>query len=305
MEKLKGRVGKDGVNSPSDVLIVQKLINRSLHLIEPRAPLREDGQCGSLTIDAIAEFQRRIVKLKSPDGRVDPGGHTLEALNFCASGKTYVPKQTVSVTSPGRKYTDHPKEVPTKTTTPTAAQVVAMLRQVWPELNEHGARTLAAQFLHETGGGKYCFNWNLGNVKAKAGELHMYLQNVWEVDTPERVQAQVAKSSGLAHIAGAEEIKKRGWSCPAGKAIAVFAPPHLQCRFRAYESLQDGAQRWVAHHRSTARKQPDYIDHLNAGNTTAVAKTLKKVNYYTGGEADYADGMKAKKSAIDKHLGAV
>jgi len=41
-----------------------------------------------------------------------------------------------------------------------------MLRAGWSEVTEQGARTLTAQFLHETSGGASCYNWNLGNVKA-------------------------------------------------------------------------------------------------------------------------------------------
>jgi hypothetical protein len=304
MQELSGSVGKDSANSPGDVLIVQQLINQCIALIQPRAPLSENGQCDLLTIDAITDFQRRIVKLNSPDGRVDPGGRTLEALNVCASGKALPGTVTAPVTAPGKKYTDSPNEVPTKTTTPTAGDVVALVRQAWPELNEDGARTLAAQFMHETGGGRFCFNWNLGNVKSGPDNLHMYLRNVWEVDTPERAQAQVAGSGGLGHIATADEIKQHGWSCPAGMAVAVFDPPHPQSRFRAYVSLPDGAQRWVAHHQATAQKHPEFLAELNAGDCAAVAKTLKQVGYYTGGESDYANSMTAKKAAIDKELGA-
>ena len=60
----------------------------------------------------------------------------------------------------GRKYTASPHEVVTKTTTPTPRQVVDMLVANWNALTENGARTLTAQFMAETGGGKYCFNWN-------------------------------------------------------------------------------------------------------------------------------------------------
>ena len=177
------------------------------------------------------------------------------------------------------------------------------MRANWTELNESGARTLAAQFMHETGDGKHCYNWNLGNVKAGPSDRHMYLHGVWEVDTPEQAKAQVDKAGGLAHLATPEEIKKHGWSCPAGMTVAVFDPPHPQSRFRAYASLQEGAQRWIAHHKATAQKHPEFLTELNAGDCAAVAKTLKKVGYYTGGEADYAHSMKSKKAAIDKQLG--
>ena len=69
-------------------------------------------------------------------------------------------------------FTTNPNEVPTAQTTPSAADVVAMLLKCWPDLSQNGARTLAAQFMAETGGGKFCFNWNLGNVNSGVTSSH-------------------------------------------------------------------------------------------------------------------------------------
>ena len=170
----------------------------------------------------------------------------------------------------GKTYTSNPREVLTRRTTPTPLDVVNMLLASWSELTANGARTLTAQFMAETGGGRYCFNWNLGNVKSGPNELHMYLHGVWEVDSPHGAQAQVARANGLAHIATADEVKKHGWGCPPGKAIAVFEPPHPQCRFRAYGSLQDGSQRWLLHHQAIARRDINFLTALNAGNSASL-----------------------------------
>lgn len=211
-----------------------------------------------------------------------------------------------SVASGGKKFTNNPNEVVTKRTTPTPREVVAMLRIAWPELTENGARTLTAQFMGETGGGKYCFNWNLGNVKEPTGKLpHMYFHSVWEVFTPASAQAQVDKSGGLARIATDAEIKKHGWSYPAGSRVVVFAPPHPASRFRAYANLKDGAQRWLGHHQRIARQNPGYLYSVNAGDTKSVAHALKMARYYTAGEADYARLMASKKAEIDRSLGAI
>lgn len=150
---------------------------------------------------------------------------------------------------------------------------------------------------------RYCFNWNLGNVKAGPNDPHMYLRGVWEVDSPEGAQAQAARANGLAHVATPAEVKEHGWACPPGKAVVVFDPPHAQCRFRAYGSLQEGASRWLGHHRAMAAKDPGFLAAINRGDTAAVAHTLKQARYYTGGEADYARLMAAKKTEIDRTLG--
>jgi hypothetical protein len=201
----------------------------------------------------------------------------------------------------GKKYTDSPNEFVTTRTTPSVAAVVMMLQAAWPELTNNGARTLTAQFMAETGGGKYCFNWNLGNVKAGANEPHMYLANVWECDSQDGANAQIARSGGLARIATSDEIRVHGWKCP--RVVVVFSPPHPQCRFRAYASLADGAQRWLGHHRRIASRNPNFLAALNVGDVAAVAHALKMARYYTAAEVDYARAMRRAKADVDRQLG--
>ncbi|MCA9140656.1 MAG: hypothetical protein KDB00_27980 [Planctomycetales bacterium] len=79
-KKISASVGKGGKNSPSDVRIVQELINNQLGNITPIRRLVVDGDAGKKTIAAIEEFQRRVVGMRQPDGRVDVGGKTFKAL---------------------------------------------------------------------------------------------------------------------------------------------------------------------------------------------------------------------------------
>jgi hypothetical protein len=204
---------------------------------------------------------------------------------------------------PSHRYTNKPLEVPARTTTPKPVEVASALREAWPALTDEGARTLTAQFMAETGNGKYCFDWNLGNVKAGPNEPHMYLRNVWEVDTVARAESWVARSNGPAHIATPDEIKKHGWMCPIGSAVVVFQPPDPQCRFRAYTSFADGARKWLNYHRAIAAKDPTFLASINRGDTAAVAHTLKKAHSYTAAESDYARLIAAKKTEIDRILG--
>jgi predicted chitinase len=60
-------------------MLVQQLLNQ--HRRPPLRRIDEDGVVGPETIAAIEEFQRRVVKMSSPDGRIDPGGATLQALS--------------------------------------------------------------------------------------------------------------------------------------------------------------------------------------------------------------------------------
>lgn len=80
MIQLQGSVGRGGLNRYADVATVQTLVNDCIHLLTPLRPLETDGVAGTVTIAAIEEFQRRVLRSPRPDGRVDRGGRTLRAL---------------------------------------------------------------------------------------------------------------------------------------------------------------------------------------------------------------------------------
>jgi hypothetical protein len=76
--RISGSVGRNGKNDTTDVRTIQNLINQSLPI--PLRPLDSDGKCGPLTIGAIEEIQRRNLRMREPDGRVDPNGATFHFL---------------------------------------------------------------------------------------------------------------------------------------------------------------------------------------------------------------------------------
>jgi hypothetical protein len=79
-KSIQGPVGRGGRNSPAaEVLTIQYLLNCvPAHRGGPQPELVMDGICGPKTIRAIETFQTRNVGFA--DGRVDPGGRTLQAL---------------------------------------------------------------------------------------------------------------------------------------------------------------------------------------------------------------------------------
>lgn len=85
MPDITASVGSGGVNRPADVTVVQRLLNAHGRSLSPLAALATDGVIGPKTITAIRTFQSRVVRLPHPDGRVDPGGRTLKALNASVS----------------------------------------------------------------------------------------------------------------------------------------------------------------------------------------------------------------------------
>lgn len=80
MSAIRYSVGNKGINTKSDVVTIQKLLNKKIASLKPLLPLAIDGVCGPLTIGLIKEYQRRTLGHKWPDGRVDPSGKTLSSL---------------------------------------------------------------------------------------------------------------------------------------------------------------------------------------------------------------------------------
>lgn len=83
MAEIVKSVGKDAPNRKADVIVVQKLLNNFATGLGLKA-LEVDGGFGTDTGTAIRRFQAKVVGIANPDGRVDPGGRTLVALNGTA-----------------------------------------------------------------------------------------------------------------------------------------------------------------------------------------------------------------------------
>ncbi len=81
--EISASVGKGGKNKDADVKIVQTLLNE-----KHNAGLTVDGDCGIKTIAAIKKFQQEKAGFGSPDGRIDPGGKTWQALTGASGSAT-------------------------------------------------------------------------------------------------------------------------------------------------------------------------------------------------------------------------
>ncbi|MFT7638777.1 MAG: peptidoglycan hydrolase-like protein with peptidoglycan-binding domain [Pirellulaceae bacterium] len=74
-----GSVGQGGKNMPQDVSTVQGRLNELAG--KARTPLVVDGKSGSKTRGMIEDFQTSVLKFNTADGRVDPNGKTILAMN--------------------------------------------------------------------------------------------------------------------------------------------------------------------------------------------------------------------------------
>ena len=68
MMNIHQAVGNKSPNVKSDVLVVQNLLNASIHQLVPNMKLVTDGLCGPITVGIIKEFQSRLMGYKRPDG---------------------------------------------------------------------------------------------------------------------------------------------------------------------------------------------------------------------------------------------
>ena len=80
MAEIAQSVGEGGVNRDADVRTVQSLLNAQAKALGI-APLAVDGKPSPALAEAIRRCQTRLMLKDKGDGRIDPGGRTLQALN--------------------------------------------------------------------------------------------------------------------------------------------------------------------------------------------------------------------------------
>ena len=76
---IRNSVGRKGVNTKADVLLIQEALNRSITI--PRRLLQVDGIAGLLTINAIERFQKDAAGFSKPDGLIEVNGKTWQKLS--------------------------------------------------------------------------------------------------------------------------------------------------------------------------------------------------------------------------------
>ncbi len=81
VKQISASVGLNGTNRPQDVKIVQELLNKVPSAQGGAVPaLKVDGLAWGKTTSAIKKFQQECLHFSWPDGRIDPGGKTFQAL---------------------------------------------------------------------------------------------------------------------------------------------------------------------------------------------------------------------------------
>lgn len=168
-----------------------------------------------------------------------------------------------------------PRELPCVATTCTPGELAPMLVGAWRETtgadpSRSSVLVLLAQWALETGWGKHCYCWNLGNYRAVAGECWTYLPRVSEV------------------IGGVERFYRR--DVPAEREM---------CRFAAWERLDDAALFWLRKLSTRFRLAWPAVE---AGDPAQYAVLLKRAGYYTASEAHYVRLMTSLVATLDARL---
>jgi len=120
------------------------------------------------------------------------------------------------------------------------------------KISKESACLIYAKFALETGYGKNCYNYNLGNIKENNFKNHyVCLHNVWEIENGVKV---------------------------------VYQPPHPQTWFRCYENWHDGMKDYL---NFIYNNYKPAWEQLMKGEPEQYVRELKKRGYFTGNLQEY------------------
>lgn len=198
--------------------------------------------------------------------------------------------------------------VKTVRTTPTMKEFWGALLQAWPEASREGASVLWSHFAAETGSGKHCYNFNLGNYKHVRGDGHDYvsLLGVWEgfrVGDEDR-DGDIDEDDRRLLI---ERLSRTGawkWDPSSahqmavgkGKVSMIASPQNPATWFRAYTSLEEGMRAFVDQKRKPGQRYSSAWPYIERGDAEGYAHELGRKGYYTASPAVYARALLARQS---------
>lgn len=173
------------------------------------------------------------------------------------------------------------------------ADVGAALGRAWYRLfgampERASIDLLLAQWAHETGRGRSCYGWNLGNAKATAA---------WDGDFCERAcnELLTEKQAADALARAAPRTDGPGSDVLLGGTVGSlrivwFYASNPASRFRAFPTLDAGALDYLdLLHNRFASAWPSVI----AGDPQRFIASLKASGYFTGNEREYLRGVES------------
>lgn len=153
------------------------------------------------------------------------------------------------------------------------------------QLTANSLALIASKIALETGKGKFCYNWNIGNIKANDSYTGNFCY--YACDEVNLTPAQVKAALDLGTNRTDEPNKHNVFQYGTG-AVKLF-PDHPWARFRAYDSLAEAVQAYwdfVAKGRYKST-----IPYLISGNVYGFVKELRARGYFTASLDRYYAGV--------------
>jgi hypothetical protein len=182
-----------------------------------------------------------------------------------------------------------PIELDANKTPITKQDLLLALWQAWYQIFGDEAKhesicVMGGQWALETGWGKSMWDFNLGNVKSVDGDGHDYQFFGCGEELPLSVAQHAVHDSPLVKVVRQYSVNN------VPMASVWIDPKHPWCRFRAFNSLLEGAIDYVKLlNKRFQRAWPAVI----AGDPALFAHYLKLQGYYTAPEAEYISTIKS------------
>lgn len=187
----------------------------------------------------------------------------------------------------------------------SASDLCDALGAAWRELFDSDAPRealvlLVGQWALETGWGKSCFCWNLGNAKARVGgvtDWQFYACD--EVLVGAMADRLVAEDPAHVRIEWTRELVGADGKTTRTCGVA-FTPDHPACCFEAFATLADGARAWLSlQHGTFAHAWPALL----TGVPAQFSHALREARYYTAPEDRYTATLVATVAEVQSRLG--
>lgn len=146
------------------------------------------------------------------------------------------------------------------------------------------------QWVLETGWGKSCWDWNIGNFRSRDGDGRDWC--LYECDervTAAQATAYVAKAGIRLDGSGLPDAKITSYN--KDKTVTVyFWPDNPMCRFRAFSSIESGVLDYLTSlNRRFYKAWPSVV----AGDPDQFVHQLKLQKYFTADEETYRKTMRS------------
>lgn len=184
------------------------------------------------------------------------------------------------------------ERLPSQKTACTPGEMLHALSAAWGELFKEEASkdslcVLAAHWAHETGWGKACYAWNVGNFKSVPDDGRSFCYRVcWENMTVAAANAAQARADWRTDNPSKRNVVIESTSGSTAKVW--FYPDHPAARFRAYRTLTEGLVDYLA---SLKKRFTKAWPAVLSGDPKAFAKLLKDQGYYTDTVENYTRAM--------------